>query len=75
MILVDMDNVQFYQPSKAAGICKDGQPAVSSLRFFMALGPSEKREKTLLNLNRIKNFDMTDLPLFDTTEGTILLIV
>ena len=70
-----MGNVQFYQPPKAAGTSKDGQPAVSSLHLFTALGPSEKGERTLLNLDRIENLDMTGLPLFDAAEDTVLLIV
>lgn len=58
-----MDNVQFYQPQKAAGTSKDGQPAVSSLRLFSPLGPSKKGKGTLLNLDQIENLDMTGLPL------------
>lgn len=58
-----MDNIQFYQPSKVAGIRKDEQPTVSNLRLFTALRPSKKGKKTHLNLDQIENLDMTGLSL------------
>lgn len=58
-----MNAVQFYQPLKAAGTRKDRQPALSSLRLFTALGPSEKGKGTLSNLDQIETLDMTGLPL------------
>lgn len=51
MIFVNMDTAQFYQLPKAASTRKDGQPTVSSLRPFTALGPSEKGKGTLLSLD------------------------
>lgn len=64
MIFVDIDTAQFYQLPKAISICKNGQPAVSSLRLFIALKLSEKEKmKTLISLEQIENLDMTSLPL------------
>lgn len=57
-----MDTAQFYQPPKAAGTRKDGQPAVSGLRPSTALGPSEKGKGILVNHDQIENLDMTGLP-------------
>ena len=61
MVFVDMDTAQFYQPPKAAGTHKDGQPVVSGLRPSTALGPSEKGKGIILNHNQIENLDMTGL--------------
>lgn len=63
MTFVDMNAIQFYQPPKIAGTRKDRQPAVSSLRPFTALGPSEKKKGTLPNLDQIENLNMIGLPL------------
>lgn len=63
MVFVDMDTAQLYQPTKAAGTRKDGQPAVSGLRPSTALGSSEKGKGILLNHDQIENLDMTGLPL------------
>lgn len=75
MILVDIGNVQFYQSPKAVGTSKDEQPAISSLCPFTTLESSKKGEKTFLNLDWIKNLDMTSLLLFDAAKDTVLLIV
>ena len=58
-----MNTNQFYQPLKAAGTRKDGQPVVSGLRPSTALGLSEKGKGILLNYDQIENLDMTGLPL------------
>ena len=62
MVFIDMDTAQFYQPPKAAGIRKDGQPVVSGLRPSTALRPSEIGKGILLNHDQIEHLDMTSLP-------------
>ena len=68
MAFIDMNTNQFYQPLKAAGTRKDGQPAVSSLRPSTAhgesnnptaLGPSKKGSEILQNYDLIEILDMT----------------
>ena len=61
MTFVDINAIQFYQPPKIAGIRKDRQLIVSSLRPFTTFRLSKKRKGTLSNLNQIENLDMTSL--------------
>ena len=71
MALVDMDTVQFYQPAKAVGQRKNGQPATSSLRVPMAcgsgntppfVGPDSEWSGILQNCDLIEIVDMTGPP-------------
>ena len=70
MAFIDMNNVQFYQSSKTAGLLRNGQPATTSLSLFTArlkgndpkaFGSGKISSGSLQSYDLVEILDMTDL--------------